>query len=192
HTRFSRDWSSDVCSSDLGLDLGSHGGDGGTVVAAAEDGRAGDEGVGAGGGDAADVGHLHSAVDLEADVAAAGFDQFARLGDLVKDVVDETLAAEARVDGHQQHHVDAVDDVLEVCQRGGRVEHQSGAAALVADQLRRAVDVFGGLGMEGDVRGPGAGEVGHDPVHRLDHEVHVDGGGDAVPAQGLAHLRADG
>jgi hypothetical protein len=78
------------------------------------------------------------------------------------------------------------------CERRGRVEHQAGLAALAVDQLQRAVDVLAGLGVEGDVGGAGLGEVRDDAVHRLDHQVHVDGRGDAVLAQGLADQRADG
>ena len=54
------------------------------------------------------------------------------------------------------------------------------------------VDVLGGLRMEGDVGGACLGEVGNDAVHRLHHQVHVDGRRDAVLAQGLANERADG
>ena len=52
--------------------------------------------------------------------------------------------------------------------------------------------MLAGFGMEADERGAGPGEVGHDAVHRLDHQMHVDRRGDAVLAQRLAHQRADG
>ena len=48
------------------------------------------------------------------------------------------------------------------------------------------------LRVEGDVGGAGLGEVGDDPVHGLDHQVDVDGGGDPMLAQGLADQGADG
>src|SRR5688500_13005628 len=51
-------------------DLAAHLRDDGGVVGCVEDRRAGDEGVGAGGGDLGDVVGLDAAVDLEADVAA--------------------------------------------------------------------------------------------------------------------------
>jgi hypothetical protein len=54
------------------------------VLALAEDAGAGDEGVGAGGLDLGDVVDLDAAVDLQADVAAAGIDQLARLAQLVQ------------------------------------------------------------------------------------------------------------
>jgi hypothetical protein len=76
-------------------------------------------------------------------------------------------------------------------QGGRRVEDQPGLAAFALDQLQGAVDVLGGLGVEGDVAGPGLGEIGDDPVDRLDHQVHVDGRGHAVLAQGLADQRTD-
>jgi hypothetical protein len=65
-------------------------------------------------------------------------------------------------------------------------------AAALADQPDGAVDVLARLRVEGDPRGTRLREVGHDAVHRLDHQVHVDRRGDAVLAQRLAHQRADG
>ena len=95
---------------------------------------------------------------------------------------DEALAAEAGVHRHEQHQVDLVHHVVHQRQRRGRVEHQSGLAALLADQRQRAVHVAAGLRVEADVVGAGLGEHGHQLVHRLDHEVHVDG---------HRHVRAD-
>ena len=39
--------------------------------------------------------------------------------------------------------------------------------------------------MEGDHGGAGVGEHADQVVHRADHQMHVDGRGDAVLAQGL-------
>ena len=63
---------------------------------------------------------------------------------------DEALAAEARVDRHQQDDIQLVHQVVKVVQRRGRVEHQAGLAAQIADQLQTAVDVLGSFGVEGD------------------------------------------
>ncbi len=162
------------------------------LVAAAEDAGAGHEGVGTRRGDLGDVVHLHAPVDLQADVAAGSLDTLTRLLELLQRRGNEALTAEAGVHRHDEDHVDLVHDVVEVVQRRGRVEHQACLASLAVDQLQAAVDVLGGLGMEGDVAGAGLGEVADDAVHRLHHQVHVDDRVDAVLAQSIAHQGTDG
>ena len=105
---------------------------------------------------------------------------------------DELLAAEARVHRHDQDHVDLVDHVIEPVERRRRIEHQAGLAAVLADQLDRAIDVLARFRMERDPGGAGLREVRNDAIDRLHHQVHVDRRGDAVLAQRLAHQRADG
>ena len=132
-------------------------------------------------------------LDRHANAAArlVGVQPGTRGAQLVEGLGDELLPAEAGVDAHQQHHVELVHDVVHPVERGGRVEHQAGLTAGVADQPERAVDVLGGLGVEGDDVGAGLGEVGHDAIDRLHHQVHVDRRR-GVRADGLAHQRADG
>jgi hypothetical protein len=62
---------------------------------------------------------------------------------------------------------------------------------VLANEFDGAVDVARGLRMKRDVGGPRCGEVGHDAVNRLDHEVHVDGRRDPVLAQCRADERPD-
>jgi hypothetical protein len=152
-----------------------HGGDHRLVARLAEDGAAGHEGVGAGIGHAADVVDLDAAVDLQPDVAAAGVDELARRLDLAQRRVDEALAAEAGVDAHDQDQVDLVDRPLQHVERRGRVEHQPGLFALGLDELQRAVDVRAGVGVEAHQVGAGLAEGLRQRVHRLHHQVHVDG-----------------
>src|SRR5690606_4616079 len=102
------------------------------------------------------------------------------------------LAAKAGVDRHQHHQVQVLQHPVQHLDRGGRVEHQAGLAAMRPDQLDGAVDVAAGLRVEADEVGAGGGEVRDDAVHRLDHQVHVDEGLYAVLAQRLADHRADG
>jgi len=45
--------------------------------------------------------------------------------------------------------------------------------------------------VEGDPRGAGLREVRHDPIHWLDHQVHIDRSRDTRLAQCLADKRAD-
>jgi hypothetical protein len=77
-------------------------------------------------------------------------------------------------------------------ERRGGVEYQARSTAAVTDKLKGPIDVFAGLGMEGDVAGAGFGEVGDDAVDRFHHQVHVDGRFDAETAQRFANHRPDG
>src|SRR5690606_6525336 len=146
-----------------GSDLRPHAGDDGGVVGGAKDGGAGDEGVGAGGGDFADVLRLHAAVDLQADRLAQAVDAFAHLAQLVQGRGNEGLTAEARVHRHQQHQVQVFQHPVQHFHRRGRVQHQAGLATLRPDQLDGPVHMLAGLRVKADQRGAGLGEVRHDP-----------------------------
>src|SRR5690606_14372497 len=141
-----------------------------------------------GGADVGDVVGLDAAGDFQVDgLPAPGLpavDAGAGLGELVQGVRNERLAAEPRVDRHQQDQVESFHDVVQPFQRRGRVEHQAGAAAVVADQGQRAVDMARGFGVEADDVRAGLGEGGHERVDGLDHQVHVDGRGEI----GRAHV----
>ena len=84
-------------------------------VVVGEEARAGDEAVGARLGAGADgLGRgLDAAVHLDVHVEAAVDDPLADLADLVRHGGDVGLAAEARVDGHDEHMVHEVQDVLD-------------------------------------------------------------------------------
>mmetsp|Transcript_22054 Transcript_22054/g.39427 ORF Transcript_22054/g.39427 Transcript_22054/m.39427 type:complete len:306 (-) Transcript_22054:9-926(-) len=157
-----------------------------------EDGRARHEHVHARLGNLLDVARAHATVDLKADVVARLVDHLARLLRLLEGGRDEALAAEARVDGHEEDDVKLVHHVLANVKRGGRVEHKTRLAAVAPDEREGAVDVRRRLRVEGDVRGTRLGEVADDAVHRRDHQVHVNRLLDTVVAEGLAHHRADG
>src|SRR6266700_5044552 len=103
---------------------------------------------------------------------------------------DERLAAESRIDRHDQHEVELLEHMVEPDQWSRRIENETGLATAVVDESDRTVDVIRRFGMETYDRGFGLGEVGHDAVDRLHHQVHVDGYG-GVRLQRLAHLRAD-
>src|ERR1700676_3765778 len=117
------------------------------VVLAAENGAAGKKGVGAGVGDAANVLHLDAAITLKPYIAAAGIDQLAGALGLAQRRLDEALAAETRIDAHDQHQVYLIYQVLEHLERCRRVERQSGLAARRPDDLQRAIDVAGAFRM---------------------------------------------
>ncbi|MNO72664.1 hypothetical protein D3C76_636180 [compost metagenome] len=157
-----------------------------------EDCRAGDEHVRACRGNLTDGLQIDAAVHFQADVAATVINQLARCGNLGQHLGDETLAAEARVDRHQQDQVKPVKHVLGSVQGTGRVEHQPRLATQVLDQLHGTVQVQGCLGMNRNVIGACLGEGLDHAVHRRHHQVHIDRRGNTVAAQGLAELRAHG
>jgi hypothetical protein len=161
------------------------------VVLRAEDRGPRHERVGTSRRDRTDVLYLDAAVDLEPDLAAAAVDQLAHAPDLGQRRGDERLAAEAGVHGHEQHHVDLLQHVVQPVERRGGVQHQPWPAPVLADEPDGAVDVLARLGVERDPGGARLREVRHDPVHWLHHQVHVDRRGDAGLAQRLADQRAD-
>ena len=96
---------------------------------------------------------------------------------------DEALATEAGVHAHQHHQVEPIQHMVQPLQRRGRVEHQAGLAALVADQLQRAITCRLASGWKADQPGAGLGEHRHQRIDRLAHQVHVEQGraGEGLP-----------
>ena len=157
-----------------------------------EDGTSSNEHINTGLADLLDVVDLDTAIDLETAVDASVIDYLASLAGLVKSAGDEGLSTETGVDAHEEDDVELVQNELGDVQGGGGVEDEAGLAATVLDELEGAVDVVGGLGVEGDVGGAGVDEVGDGGVNGADHEVDVDGGGNTVVTEGLADHGADG
>ena len=162
------------------------------IVVGAENGRTSDQGIGPRGNNIRRVAGLDPAVHLQANFQLGFIDDAAGLLELGQGRGDELLTAEARVDRHQQHQVDLVDDPVEHIQRRGRVEYDTGLAAALADQAQGPVQVTGGFRMDADQACAGFGKIGDDAVDRLDHQVDIDWCGNAVIAQGLAYQRPDG
>ena len=135
---------------------------------------------------------FHAAVDFQANVAPAGVDSRARLGEFRQRLRDELLSAEPGIHRHQQDQIDLVDHVIQPVQRRRRIEHQARLAARIADELDGAVHMLRGLRMKADVGRPGFREIRHQRIDRRDHQMHVDGRFDARLAQRLAHHRTDG
>mmetsp|Transcript_2000 Transcript_2000/g.9027 ORF Transcript_2000/g.9027 Transcript_2000/m.9027 type:complete len:298 (-) Transcript_2000:14-907(-) len=150
--------------------------DGGGVVVRVEDGGARDEGVGAGVDDLVGVGGGDAAVDLDPRVNSLGVAHRLDLRDLLNLRLDEGLAAEAGVDGHDQDEVDAVEDVLEAFGGGSGVEDDARLASEVLDLVDGAVEVDGGRAfrVDGDDVGASLGEVRDAELGLDDHEVAVE------------------
>ncbi len=157
--------------------------------AAAEDGRAGDEHVGAGGDDLRRGLGRHAAVDLQVDRAVA--DQLAHARDLGQHGGDEALAAEAGVHRHDADEVDAVEHPGDGLGRGRGVERDAGPGAEVANRLQRAVEMRAGLGVDGQDVGAGLGKGGQVGIDRGDHQVDVERRPDMRP-DGFDQRRAEG
>ena len=163
-------------------------------VGGAKYGAAGHERVGACRHNGSDIASLDAAVHLEPDRLAArglvGIDAATGLAQLGQGAGNETLAAKSGVDRHQQDDIKLVHYVIHPFQRRGRIEHNTGLAAMVADQLQRAVHMAAGFGMERDDVGAGLGKHGHQAVHRLHHQMHINRYLHMRP-DGFAHQRAD-
>jgi hypothetical protein len=115
----------------------------------------------------------------------------AHLGDLGSTLVDELLAAEARIHRHQQHQIELVERVVQPVERRGRIEHQPGLAAMLADELDGAIHVLGRLGMKADVVAPAPRNPAR-AIHRRTIRCTSIGALTPCLAQRLAHHRPDG
>jgi hypothetical protein len=94
--------------------------------------------------------------------------------DLAQGRFDEALAAEARVDAHDQDQVDVFDDPVQHVQRLAGIEHHTRLAAGGTDRLDAAVHMAAGVRMETDQVGTGLRKSRRQRIDRLHHQVHVD------------------
>ena len=134
----------------------------------------------------------HCAIDFQADIPPARLDARTRLGELAETLWAELLSAEPRIHRHHQNGVDLVDDVIEPVERCGGIEHQARRAAGIADVLDGAVHMQRRFRVKADARGARVRKIRGQRIDRGDHQVHVDGRGDARLAQRLAHHGPDG
>src|SRR5215469_4320200 len=175
--------------------LGAHRRNSSCVVGRLENCRSGHEGVGARLGDRGDVVDLDASIHLEPYLATGPccelVDARAHVRELGQRLGDERLPSESGIHRHDQHQIQFVEHMIETVERRCRIEHQSGLASAVVDKRDGAIDVLGSFEMKADDRRSCLGEVRHDPVHRLHHEMHVDRhAGDGLDR--LAYQRADG
>ena len=122
------------------------------------------EGVRASRRNRSDIVDLHSAIDLDPHLPARGLpgriDASPDFRDLVEHRRDKFLAAESGVDRHQQYKVDLVQRVVEIIERGRRVEDQPGLASVIADERNGAVDVLRSFRVKADDSGPALAKSG--------------------------------
>mmetsp|Transcript_69580 Transcript_69580/g.188051 ORF Transcript_69580/g.188051 Transcript_69580/m.188051 type:complete len:374 (+) Transcript_69580:542-1663(+) len=168
--------------------------DGRRVVRGVEHCGAGDDSVAACLHDLVGVRRADAAVDLDPRVHALRLAEGLQLLDLVDLALDEALAAEAGVDGHDQDEVDLLQDVLDGRQGRAGVEDDPGSAAQRFDALDGPVQVDRrrGLAVDGYDVGPGLREVLDALLGLHDHEVAVHHGVGELLAERVHDQRPDG
>ena len=118
-------------------------------------------------------GAVDAAIDFDQSGRTALHYQLAQASDFIQAVLDELLCAEARVHGHEHHHIDVVNDLLE--RRDGRrgIQRHGGAHAGLVNLLDGAVEMDARLLMHVH---DGCSKVAHlrDELLGLhNHQVHV-------------------
>jgi hypothetical protein len=159
--------------SGAGEDGGATGGEeiGGVLrdVAVAADGVAGDEEFCAGADDIGDGFQGDAAIHFNAEIKCARFAGFGEASHFVERVVDEFLAAEAGVHGHDEDMVDDVENVVESVDRSGGIDDDAGFAAIGLDEMESAVKMDAGFLVDGNPVGAGFGEGGDELIGIFDH-----------------------
>lgn len=125
------------------------------------------------------IGRLDAAIYFKRDATArfslVAIELFTHGTDLVERRADEALPAKAGIHAHEQHHVNAIELIVEISERSCRIKDETGLHAAVTDELQGAVDMPRRLAMERDDVGACLREGGHELVNGLDHQMHVHG-----------------
>jgi hypothetical protein len=135
--------------------------DSGRIVSRPENGRAGDDGGGAGGDYPSGCRHVFSAIDFDDRMQIARGAHLSYPTNLGQHFREEGLAAEPRINGHYQNHIAEMQDVFYgVWWRRG-IEHHAGAFSKLAGLGQGAVEVNcrAGLGLDKQVICPRLGKV---------------------------------
>mmetsp|Transcript_28733 Transcript_28733/g.62662 ORF Transcript_28733/g.62662 Transcript_28733/m.62662 type:complete len:267 (-) Transcript_28733:258-1058(-) len=151
-------------------------------------------------GIAASVDHLvgvrgaDAAVDLDPGVDALGLAHGLEVPDLVHLGLDETLAAESWVHGHDEHQVDLLEDVLDGREGRTGVQHHTSHAPKALDLVDGAVQVRRGraLAMHRDDVCACLGEVLHALLWLNNHQVAVQDSIRELLPERINHQRSDG
>ena len=159
-----------------------HGIDHGLVIRLAENRGTGNEGVSPSFRCSSDIVYLDATIDFKQDLASRRVDPASYFGNFFQRMRNERLATKSRIDRHDQNQIDLVHHVIKKMQWRTGIEHQPGLAAVIANQLQRAVDVLGRFLMKTDDVRTGFGKIGNDAIDRFDHQMHIDR---------YLHVRAD-
>src|SRR5215475_12236002 len=140
-------------------------------MAALEDGGAGNQDIGAGGGYLGRVLWRDAAVDLDVDRAPARHRP--QIPDLVDRRGDERLAAESGIDRHDQDEIHEIDHRRHGAFGCSGIERDPGLLAERADRLERAVEMRPRLDMHRDDVRAGLSKGLEIRIARRDHQMHV-------------------
>ena len=93
-----------------------------------------------------DVVEFDSAVDLNIEFRL----ERTQFANLVKAIRNEALAAESRVHGHDEHHVNDVEHVLDAFERCCRIDGNGGLDSEFCNLVQQTVEVVCGFGVHAD------------------------------------------
>src|SRR5208283_5559335 len=92
-------------------------------------------------------------------------DLFPELADLIESRRNKILAAKARVHGHDEHHINIWQDVVETRKRRRRIEGYAGLdTRMLFNQLNESVQMICGLNMHRDGVGTSPGKIRNVPL----------------------------
>ena len=115
----------------------------------------------------------------------------AHFADFHQRIRDKALSAKTRIDRHQQHHIQFVQNVFQNIDRRSRIQYQTCLTAVFFNQTQAAVDMAAGFGMESNDIGTGFGKCMNQIVYRLNHQMYIDRHG-CIRFQSRANHRAEG
>ena len=116
----------------------------------------------------------NAAIDGEIDVSFRGVDQLSDGRNFFQCAVQEHLAPKARVDAHDQHEINIVDNGSNSIRRRRGIERYPGLRITSLYQLNCSVQVRARLRVSGKNIGSRFGERLDIWINRRNHEVHIE------------------
>lgn len=157
-----------------GFGTAAHAADGGGHLGGTKEGGAADEGIGAGPG-AFGHGILgDAAIDLDAVGQLFFVAPAVGLLDFGNGFVDERLAAESWIDGHDEHQVHLTEEGADGAHGGGWVNGEAGAEAEGADFPQQTFHAGTEFDVDGELLGAGLGEGFEEDLRSGAHQVDVE------------------
>jgi hypothetical protein len=152
----------------------SQGRDGSGPVVSSEDGTAGDEEGRTGVFDGLDGLGIDAAIDFDDSRRIASlFQEGFRLADLIDGIGDELLAAKARVDAHDENHVQLSGQAGQGRYGSRRIQGDAAFHAGFVDLLQDPVEMGAGFLMDRDVLDTGVSQAIDIGFRMFDHEVGI-------------------